>query len=62
MNENLENELKQWEEDYEKAVEKIQKEHPLVENELSNNNPINELDRKYWKKKEEIYKKYGTQK
>lgn len=62
MSENLENELKQWEEDYKKEAEVILKEHPLEENELSNNHPINELDRQYWKKKEEIYKKYSTQK
>ena len=60
MNENLENELKQWEEDYKKESEKILKEHPLEENILSNNHPINKLDRKYWKKKEELYKKYNT--
>lgn len=61
MNEKLENELKQWEEDYKKEEQKLLEEFPLIENTLSNQHPINKLQQEYMNKKLEILKKYNTQ-
>ena len=62
MNEKLENELKQWEENYKKEEQKLLEEFPLIENTLSNQHPVNKLQKEYMNKKLEILKKYNTQK
>lgn len=59
MNEKLENELKQWEENYKKEKQKLLEKFPFIENTLSNQHPINQLQKEFWNKKIEIYKKYN---
>ncbi len=58
MKEQLENELKIWEEEYLKAKEKLEKEHPYIVNQLNDHHPVNELNKKYFEKKRKIIEKY----
>lgn len=61
MNEVLEKELNEWWNEYKKEETELLNKYPLEDNKLSNNHPIYELSKKYWKRKKEIYKKYGIQ-
>lgn len=58
MKETFENELNKWQQEYEKEEKKLLKKYPLG-NTLSNQHPINKLQKKFWLKKIEIYKKYN---
>ena len=56
MNEIFTSELKKWKIDYLKAEEELLKKYPLNDN-LSNNHPINKLQKDFWHKKIKIYQK-----
>ena len=58
MNEIFTSELKKWKIDYLKAEEELLKKYPLNDN-LSNNHPINKLQKEFWQKKIKIYQKYN---
>jgi hypothetical protein len=60
MKETYESELKKWYQDYLKAEEELLKKYPLNDN-LSNNHPINRLQKEYWQKKMKILKKYNKE-
>lgn len=58
MNEAFTSELKKWKIDYLKAEEELLKKYPLNDN-LSNNHPINKLQKEFWQKKIKIFQKYN---
>lgn len=58
MKETFTSELKKWKIDYLKAEEELLKKYPLNDN-LSNNHPINKLQKEFWQKKIKIYQKYN---
>ena len=58
MNETFTSELKKWKIDYLKAQAKLLKKYPLNDN-LSNNYPINKLQKEFQQEKIKIYQKYN---
>ena len=54
---NKEKELDSWWQEYIKEENKIIKKYPLKNSILWNQHPVNQLMRKYWKKKNAIYEK-----
>ena len=58
MKETFTSELKKWKIDYLKAQAKLLKKYPLNDT-LSNNHPINKLQKEFWQKKIKIYQKYN---
>lgn len=58
MKETFTSELKKWKIDYLKAEEELLKKYPLNDN-LSNNHPINKLQKEFWQKKIKNYQKYN---
>lgn len=58
MKETFESELYIWQKEYKKKEKELLKKNPL-DNTLSNQHPINKLQKEFWQKKIEIYKKYN---